>query len=58
MECLSSWNKQVFRSVNKEIKLLERRLDALQKSDFLGNQDEIKMVYSRFDEILLREEIM
>lgn len=58
MACLGSWSSQVFGSVNKEIKLLKTRLEDLQKSDFIGNQEYIKTISSRLDEILLREEIM
>jgi hypothetical protein len=38
--------------------MLKTKLEDLQKSDFLGNQEEIKTVSTRLDEILLREEIM
>jgi hypothetical protein len=58
MAALQIWNKEAFGSVNKEIKLLKGKLGALQNRNFRGNQEEIKKVSARLDELLHREEIV
>jgi hypothetical protein len=58
LDSVSNWSKSEFGSVNKQIRLLKCRLEELQRKDFVGNQEEIKSVSSRLDEILLREEVM
>jgi hypothetical protein len=44
--------------VNKEIRNLKKKLGNLQKGNYRKNQQEIKIVSSRLDELLHGEEIM
>ncbi|KAM0889558.1 hypothetical protein ACQ4PT_027632 [Festuca glaucescens] len=58
MASMTSWNNNVFGSVNKEIKQLRKKLEILQSNNYLANQGEIRKISARLDELLLREEIM
>jgi hypothetical protein len=58
MTSMTNWNNNVFGSVNKEIKHLSKKLEYLQRGNYSHNEEEIKKVSVRLDELLLREEIM
>lgn len=58
MATLQSWSWKKFGDIDKELKMLRRKLEMLLKQNNPADTSEIKNTYARLDEILLREELM
>jgi hypothetical protein len=58
MSTLQAWSKEKFRSVEKELKELRRKLERLQLAYNPEDVEEIVATQARMDELLIREELM